>query len=60
MVQGTSIPVLLKPDLSFEGVAPLFSSEKKIPGSWQYNIKRYAQDVKRSQEDYGVLTYNFD
>jgi AraC family transcriptional regulator len=60
MSQSVSIPVLVKSDFSFEGVTPLFSSEKKIPGSWQYTIKRYAHDIQNSQDDYGVLTYNYD
>jgi hypothetical protein len=57
---ASGIPVLVKPESFFEGVTPLYSSEKKIPGSWQYAIKRYANDTKNEVEDYGTLVYNFD
>lgn len=60
MSLGAFIPVLSKPDPLFEGVTPLYSSEKKIPGSWQYSIKRYPQTGQNDYDDYGVLVYNFD
>ena len=56
----TSIPVLTKSNHQFDGLIPIQSSEKKIPGSWQYAIKRYPQDAKHRNEDYGVLIYNYD
>ncbi len=60
MVQKPNIPVFIKNDHSFDGVTPLYTSEKKIPGSWQYSIKRYVRESKYDNEDYGVLVYNFD
>lgn len=56
----SSIPVLIKQDYSFDGINPIYSSEKKIPGSWNYAIKRYTQHAKHSNEDYGILIYNYD
>jgi AraC-like DNA-binding protein len=57
---ASGIPVLMRPEPFFEGMSPLFASEKKIPGSWQYVIKRFASDSKNDIEDYGTLVYNFD
>ena len=60
MNTAAEIPVIVKSEPFFDGVSPLFVSEKKIPGSWQFAIKRYANDAKNDVEDYGTLVYNFD
>ncbi|MFN5376190.1 MAG: hypothetical protein ACK492_07515, partial [Chitinophagaceae bacterium] len=60
MNTAAEIPVIVKSEPFFEGLSPLFVSEKKIPGSWQFAIKRYANDAKNDVEDYGTLVYNFD
>lgn len=60
MIKAAGIPVLVKSESFFEGATPLYASEKKIPGAWQYVIKRYANDSQNDVEDYGTLVYNFD
>jgi AraC-like DNA-binding protein len=60
MNTAAEIPVIVKSEPFFEGLSPLYVSEKKIPGSWQFAIKRYANDTKNDVEDYGTLVYNFD
>jgi AraC-like DNA-binding protein len=40
--------------------SPLFSSEKRIPGSWHYAVKRYAQDARFQVEDEGSFNYQYD
>lgn len=60
MSTAAEIPVIVKSEPFFEGLSPLYVSEKKIPGSWQFAIKRYANDAKNDVEDYGTLVYNFD
>jgi AraC-like DNA-binding protein len=60
MNTAAGIPVIVKSEPFFEGVPPLYASEKKIPGSWQFAIKRYANDANNDVEDYGTLVYNFD
>lgn len=60
MVNPLSIPVILKAETALDELTPVYTSEKKIPGSWQYSIKRFAQDPKTAIEDYGILVYNYD
>lgn len=60
MSTAAEIPVIVKSEPFFEGLSPLYVSEKKIPGSWQFAVKRYANDAKNDVEDYGTLVYNFD
>lgn len=60
MVNPLSIPVILKAETALDELTPVYTSEKKIPGSWQYSIKRFAQDPKTATEDYGILVYNYD
>ena len=61
MITQEEIPAILKAEpLHFEGLKPVYASEKMIPGSWQYSIKRYQRDDKKRVEDHGVLVYNFD
>jgi AraC-like DNA-binding protein len=61
MIKQQEIPAILKAEpLHFEGLKPVYATEKKIPGSWQYSIKRYQRDDKKRVEDHGVLVYNYD
>ena len=38
----------------------VFSKEKKIPGSWQFYLKRHQRDTKISTADEGSMLYHFD
>ena len=44
----------------FDDFPVIFSNEKKIPGSWNYTIKRYGRDEKLRVEDSGTLFYHYD
>jgi AraC family transcriptional regulator len=38
----------------------VFSKEKRIPGSWQFYVKRHKKDPKFNAEDEGSMLYNYD
>ncbi len=44
----------------FEGMPVLFSREKKIPGSWQYSLRRHSKENGSPVDDHGTLVYHFD
>jgi AraC-like DNA-binding protein len=61
MILEQKIPDRVKPQTAiFEGRLPLFTSKKRIPGSWQYSIERYLKDDQKKIEDQGSLVYNYD
>ena len=44
----------------FEGLPVLFSSEKKIPGSWQYALRRHPLASSLGVDDHVTLVYHYD
>lgn len=44
----------------FDCIPVVYSSDKNIPGSWQYSIRRHKRDMYLQVEDQGVLLYNYD
>jgi len=46
--------------LNISNMPIVFSREKKIPGSWQYHIKRFKEDPKVVVEDEGSMLYHYD
>ena len=57
-------PVIATPKGSemshFEDFPVIYANEKKIPGSWQYSIKRYDRGSAMGVDGSGTLTYHFD
>jgi AraC-like DNA-binding protein len=45
---------------SFSGMALLYSKEQRIPGSTQYQIKRYMAQEAWGAEDTGMFVYHFN
>lgn len=43
-----------------EGFKPLHFSEKRIPGSWQYSVRRYAKTSQLMVGEEGTLYYHYD
>lgn len=61
MPDNLSVPLRPIPEWSpFEGLPLLFSREKKIPGSWQYAIRRHPQVSSLGVDDQGTLVYHYD
>ena len=44
----------------FSGMALLYSKEQRIPGSTQYQIKRYQAQVPWGAEDTGMFVYHYN
>jgi AraC family transcriptional regulator len=44
----------------FEGLPLVFSSEKKIPGSWKAVIRRYQKEAGYPVEETAILNYHYD
>ena len=44
----------------FDRSQPLFAAEKKIPGAWQYSIKRHPKNPLLMVNEEGTLYYHYD
>lgn len=57
----SKIPSVLSKDWNFPSEMPvLYAKSKNIPGSWQFQIKRYAKESRMLVDEQGALVYHYN